>query len=68
MISTYTFTCFNFSRPSQPSLGGSMRGWGLSPIALASVSFCVIVSSGFVDSPSLRQGKLCCFLMAVGEI
>ena len=45
-----------------------MRGWGLFAIALASLSFCVIVSSGFVDSPSLRQGKRCWFLTAFGEI
>ena len=45
-----------------------MGGWGLSAIALASLSFCVIVSSGFVDSPSLRQGKRCWFLTALGEI
>ena len=68
MIWTYTFTCFISIWPSQPLLGGCMRGWGLSAIALASLSFCVIVYSGFVDSPSLRQGKRCWFLTAFGEI
>ena len=57
-------TCFISIWPSQPLLGGCMRGWELSAIALASLSFCVIVSSGFVDSPSLHQGKRCRFLTA----
>ena len=42
----------------------SRCGWELSAIALASLSFCVIVSCGFVDSPSLRQDKRCWFLTA----
>ena len=41
-----------------------MRGWELPAVALASLSFRVIVSSGFVDSPSLRQGKHWGFLTA----
>ena len=38
-----------------------------SAMALASLGFCVIVPSvpsGFVDSPSLLQGKRCSFLVA----
>ena len=35
-----------------------------SAIALASLGFCVIVPSGFVDSPSLLQGKRCWLLVA----
>ena len=52
VISTYTLTCLFSSRSS---------------MALASLGFCVIVPtvpSGFVDSPSLLQGKRCWFLVA----
>ena len=35
-----------------------------SAIALASLGFCVIVPSGFVDSPSLLRGKRCWLLVA----
>ena len=34
------------------------------PFALASLGVCVIVPSGFVDSPSLLQGKRCWLLVA----
>ena len=62
VISTYTLTCLFSSRSS---LGGLMV-WD-SAMALASLGFCVIilsVPSGFVDSPSLLQGKRCWFLVA----
>ena len=62
VISTYTWTCLFSSRSS---LGGLMV-WD-SVMALASLGFCVIVPSvpsGFVDSPSLLQGKRCWFLVA----
>ena len=61
VILTYTLTCLFSSRSS---LGGLMV-WD-SAMALASLGFCVIVlsvPSGFVDSPSLLQGKRCWFLV-----
>ena len=55
MISTFGFTCFCLKLAVTHDQW--LCGCKFSTIALGLLCFCVIISSGFVNTPSLFQGK-----------
>ena len=57
MISAFGFTSFCLQLAVTHDQCTWLCGWEFSTIALAALCFYVIVSSGFVNSPSLLQSK-----------